>query len=1646
MKTLNMVCLCAVAACSLSAQIPAPTLYYSLDGSLPPVTGVMPVSGAGVFGPGQSGFGLSAVNPANALRAPDTYHFGAEPGTSDWTLSFWARFTWGSSATMDNFRLFSKGGRNDNAAEAPGFQLYCRNDNSFTAFFATRTATTRERIDANNVFTKFRNGQWNHFAFVRAGDAFLIYLNGEYIAKKQPITGGVLGDYGVGPTTSYRNTQLAPEASKIPDWGLDDVATWMSALSAAQILDIYNQGTNGIPLSGLTDVHPFITRQNGAWENAATWGALPATDGIALVHHAVTASSALPALFNLAIENNGGLTLGSGSSLALAWTGTDTLRVGHRSAGALSVTDSASLSVAGLASIGAEAGGDGALTLDDAIFNTAEIWVGDNGGRGALSLTDATLNVSERLVAARMTGSYAEMTFTRSSLIKTTHGGSHLHVCEGGASTGVVTLTDSQISYTRSAGTANRGILFANDPNGVCAVTNVNSVIELVTTNGTYMQMAGGANSRVIYHQQGAGARLTSQAELVIGYGSGSVTEFRQLDGAVESAGALRLAENAGATVDYWLSGGTFSPQRLLGGSGDNGRLHFDGGTYLVPPGASPVAVSGNVQLLFTAGKQARFDTAGSDLAFLQFHPPQGGGGLTKLGAGTLRVAGTYTGPTVVEAGTLALFNAAASTDYTVAEGASLRFEGLTNPAPATASVLTLNGTLVFSSDPSGLSLPRLNLIGAAVTLGAQAAIAFPAGIALLPGKSYPFLETGNASLGALAQNAVNIPIGWMVTQNGSLYTLEEITPSVPPLPGRDDLVVWLSRETIDALPPDTLVSQVGSFAGTGLAVSNAPRNDLLAEVQALYFDGTPSQAMHGPSAPEGIVSNNTWAAAMWVWSGNRANHEPTVVCWGMRKGLNRQNCSLNHASTESRAASFFGLDPKYSSGAPALDSWQHIVFSYDGATTGQGLTVYVNGEQRQLDLHVNTLIIPHDGQTILLGNQHNSSPYGVESRPYEGFLGELMLFDNTLTQAEAALLYTNGMPTYVGAAALPDADQVFESLVHDNWTDADGWRNGHVPYNNSALVSGAGVAAAVDSAVPSFKNLRVDQGAALTVEGVSFRPDGAVAVSNGAALRINSGGLLDPAGQVYLGNGGTLDVAGTGSKLFVQAINNSVRVGNNTLTPSLLNVADGAEMEVRNSTLQVSYNSDAAPGHGTLALSNATLKVGSTTIGGSLIVGHQSGEGLLTAYDSVITMVNGNVHVASSWNNGTAHAGMILDNTVLTISGGLRFGYCENEMYYRSLNVASPIHIRNKSSVTVNSEFILGNRNAASDFNQAMTPNVPSVMVLDDATLTLNNWGSVARQNGLGTLIITNNAQVIKKGQNHFRIGTDGNAAAGQGANTNPFTEGRVIVSAGGLLDVQASTNELRIATAAADNGILTISEGGLVKAFTVTGAGTRGALEFDGGTLQARASTNAFITCAVPLTVNAGKQARLDTQAFDIAIPRPFGGPGGLHKLGSGSLTLAALSTNTGPVTVEAGTLIIPDGCGVGGLLAIPAAGASVQLGTLQAADTVTVGGLHLQGDLTLELLAPGVCDRVVFSAATGVTAEQDARLLLGFEAEQERSLFGDPSVKYTLAHAPAELAAPPVFANLPAGWFVAVRADPEGGVNYVLSGKLGSLLFLK
>ena len=110
--------------------------------------------------------------------------------------------------------------------------------------------------------------------------------------------------------------------------------------------------------------------------------------------------------------------------------------------------------------------------------------------------------------------------------------------------------------------------------------------------------------------------------------------------------------------------------------------------------------------------------------------------------------------------------------------------------------------------------------------------------------------------------------------------------------------------------------------------------------------------------------------------------------------------------------------------------------------------------------------------------------------------------------------------------------------------------------------------------------------------------------------------------------------------------------------------------------------------------------------------------------------------------------------------------------------------------------------------------------------------------------------------------------------------------------------------------NGSSGLLNTGAIK--NIFGAGGTLSINFNGGTLQASASSGSFITGATAATVQSGG-ARIDTQSYNVTIAQPLlhdgtlGGSldGGLTKLGSGELTLAANDTYSGPTTISAGTL---------------------------------------------------------------------------------------------------------------------------------------------
>ena len=176
--------------------------------------------------------------------------------------------------------------------------------------------------------------------------------------------------------------------------------------------------------------------------------------------------------------------------------------------------------------------------------------------------------------------------------------------------------------------------------------------------------------------------------------------------------------------------------------------------------------------------------------------------------------------------------------------------------------------------------------------------------------------------------------------------------------------------------------------------------------------------------------------------------------------------------------------------------------------------------------------------------------------------------------------------------------------------------------------------------------------------------------------------------------------------------------------------------------------------------------------------------------------------------------------------------------------------------------------------------------------------------------------------------------------------------------------------------NGTLTIQNGGMVTAYTVTmGAfdasasgtlsvnGTPGAravllttslakdlgsasVSFDGGILRAMADSATFISGFNPgdIVIQSGGMF-VDSNGFNVVASSAIDGTGGLTKQGAGTLTLTAASSYSGATTVSAGTLV------VNGSIADSAVG--VQTGATLAgtgtvgATTVLAGGTIAPGN---------------------------------------------------------------------------------------------------
>ena len=399
---------------------------------------------------------------------------------------------------------------------------------------------------------------------------------------------------------------------------------------------------------------------DGNWSTGSNWiagNAPTGTTGIAYFTNAITASRTVTV--DASPWTIGGLTFGntgaygftvSGGTVNLGGT-TPTITVNSSSTG---IVSSVLSGTAGLIKVGA-----GTLTLS-----------GGNTYSGGTTISNGTLSIAS---SGALNGT---------TLVNPISGGT-LSI------SGMVTITNGV--FAAGCGTAGTGTM------------NIES--------GAVVTVANGANASRAY----VGGKLdnTGTAGLgVLNLNGGILSISAGGTGAAGDAYCFWLNPYAnGGASTLNLNGGVLKTARQIGDGGNGASiLNFNGGTLQLAASISlivnPTIGANNVR-----NGGAIIDTQGYTVtqAHAMIHSPVGGdnaidGGLTKLGTGllTLSAANTYTGPTTVSNGVLAVTTTSALPGYATAGKVTLsRGAGLSVGVGSwsTSAINTLINTGVYGSD-----------------------------------------------------------------------------------------------------------------------------------------------------------------------------------------------------------------------------------------------------------------------------------------------------------------------------------------------------------------------------------------------------------------------------------------------------------------------------------------------------------------------------------------------------------------------------------------------------------------------------------------------------------------------------------------------------------------------------------------------------------------------------------------------------------------------------------------------------------------------------------------------------------------------------------------------------------------------------------
>ncbi len=559
-----------------------------------------------------------------------------------------------------------------------------------------------------------------------------------------------------------------------------DSLTWAGSVTGSGPLAI-TQGT--VSFTGSQSHTSNVTISSGATFSAAPSGTL-ANGGTMIFSHGdarafdasgysgngniikrgagtLTASGAWTIAGNLEVGysqvgNSGSVVLGSGSSLSVGSGSSNHFYVGvgtgsdgsNGPTGVLNASASNGVTAnVGIFRVGGTVGGNGTLNLGATNTITAATEFGVNHGQwgfpngfGAVTTaasSTTTINTPSLIVGKTTpngtTGGYGEFTLGDGATFnlagtaggRTTmevgihnsgngasHGTSFMNL--SGAGTGIADLTLSSLVL---------GDLQGGGSNGVTGNLTLSS------SASNQLDISGNSNGVAVVQVARSRAGAPATATLTIGH-LGSDSQIVSLDNG--TAILLARKESSGsATGTLNLGAGTLTVTTTgsaIAGGGGTSNLNIDGTT--LKAGASSSTWIQDITNAKIKSGGVTFDTNGHNIAVSQAlleDSGSTGGGLTKLGSGTLTLSGgnTFTGATTVTGGKLVVTSSSALLSTSVSIGAAeLQFNSTTPLAAApvftsTGGRFNATGTINGSLDVTdGNTLAVINPAGTLTLTG----------------------------------------------------------------------------------------------------------------------------------------------------------------------------------------------------------------------------------------------------------------------------------------------------------------------------------------------------------------------------------------------------------------------------------------------------------------------------------------------------------------------------------------------------------------------------------------------------------------------------------------------------------------------------------------------------------------------------------------------------------------------------------------------------------------------------------------------------------------------------------------------------------------------------------------------------------------